>query len=453
VTRTSRLARNYAIAVVGVGLATAIGMLVRDHVTIADQAMLYLPAILVAALGGRGPSLAAAALSVGAFDFFFVPPRFTFAVSDMRSLITFVVMFVVGTAIGGLVARLRAAEEASREREHRTAALLAFTRDAAAATDVAGVEAAIVSHVRGVVGAVARVEVPDVALHGPVAIRLEGEPALTPDQHAFLEAVAHQGGVAIGRLQLATAARDAALRAKAEELRSALLSSVSHDLRTPLAAITGMATSLRERTDGDNEELDTIIAEAQRLSRLLTNLLSITKVESGAEPRREWVPLEEIVGSVLVRLETELADHPVAVELPPGALARIDPILVEQMLLNVLDNAAKHTAAGTPIEIRVTREPDAATIEIADRGPGLPPGPRAQVFDKFFRGKTSAAGAGLGLAVCRGIAAAHGGTIEAWPRDGGGARFVARFPDGAPLPEVSEAEADEPEAPAMANAS
>ncbi|HET9991032.1 MAG TPA: DUF4118 domain-containing protein, partial [Kofleriaceae bacterium] len=432
--------------VVGVALATAGGLLVRDHVTIADQAMLYLPAILVAALGGRGPSLAAAALSVGAFDFFFVPPRFTFAVSDMRSLITFVVMFVVGTAIGGLVARLRAAEEASREREHRTAALLAFTRDAAAATDVAGVEAAIVSHVRGVVGAVARVEVPDngaVALHGPVAIRLEGEPALSPEQHAFLEAVAHQGGVAIGRLQLATAARDAALRAKAEELRSALLSSVSHDLRTPLAAITGMATSLRERTAGDNEELDTIIAEAQRLSRLLTNLLSITKVESGAEPRREWVPLEEIVGSVLVRLEDELADHAVKVELPPGALARIDPILVEQMLLNLLDNAAKHTGAGTPIEIRVTREPDAAVIEIADRGPGLPPGPRAQVFDKFFRGKTSAAGAGLGLAVCRGIAAAHGGSIEAWPRDGGGARFVARFPDGAPLPEVGDAEPDE----------
>ena len=442
-TRTSRLARNYGIAAFGVALATIAGLVVHDHVTIADQAMLFLPAILVAALGGRGPSLAAAALSVGAFDYFFVPPRFTFAVSDMRSLITFVVMFVVGTAIGTLVARLRAAEEASREREHRTAALLAFTRDAAAATDVEGVEGAIVDHVRDVVGAVARVEVPEIALHGPVAIRLDGEPALSPEQHAFLEAVAHQGGVAIGRLQLASAARDAALRAKAEELRSALLSSVSHDLRTPLAAITGMATSLRERSaSSENEELDTIIAEAQRLSRLLTNLLSITKVESGAEPRREWVPLEEIVGSVLVRLETELARHTVAVDLPAGALARVDPILVEQMLLNILDNAAKHTPEGTPISIAVTREPDAAVIEIADRGPGLPPGPRGQVFDKFFRGKTSAAGAGLGLAVVRGIAAAHGGTIEALPREGGGARFVARFPDGAPLPEVEDVEDD-----------
>jgi K+-sensing histidine kinase KdpD len=413
VTRTSRIARTYGIAVVGVAVATGVGLVVHGRVTIADQAMLFLPAILVAALGGRGPSLAAAALSVGAFDFFFVPPRFTFAVADMRSLITFAVMFIVGASIGGLVARLRAAEAASRERERRTAALLAFTRDAAAATDVAGVEAAIANHVRALAHA---------------------------EDDAFREAVARQAGVAIGRLELAEAARDAALRAKAEELRSALLSSVSHDLRTPLAAITGMATALRERTAGDNEELDTIIAEASRLSRLLTNLLAITKVESGAEARREWVPLEEIVGSVLVRLEDELAKHAVAVELPPGALARIDPILVEQMLLNVLDNAAKHTAPGTPIEIRVSREPDAAVIEIADRGPGLPSGPRAQVFEKFFRGKTSAAGAGLGLAVCRGIAAAHGGTIEAWPRDGGGARFVARFPDGAPLPDVDDDE-------------
>ena len=432
----TRQLRAYAIAAIGVGLATLAGLVAVDHVTIADEAMLYLPAILVAGLGGRGASLAAAALSVASFDFFFVPPRFTFAVADMRSLITFIVMFVVGAAIGGLVARLRAAEEASRERERRTAALLAFTRDAAAATDVPEVVAAITDHVRDVLHVEAHVEVPDAPLHGAVPIRLAGELALLPEQHTFLEAVAHQGGVAIGRLQLAAAARDAALRAKAEELRNALLSSVSHDLRTPLAAITGMATALRERTAGDNDELDTIISEAQRLSRILTNLLSITKVESGAAPRREWVPLEEIVGSALTRLETELADHPVAVDLPAGALARVDPILVEQLLLNLLDNAAKHTAAGTPLDVRVTRESDAAVIEIADRGPGLPPGPRAQVFDKFYRGKSSVSGAGLGLAVCQGVATAHGGTIEALQRDGGGARFVARFPDGAPLPDV-----------------
>ena len=426
--------RGYAIAVVGVAIASTAGLLLGDHVTIADQAMLFLPAILIAALGGRGPSLAAAALSVAAFDFFFVPPRFTFAVADMRSLITFAVMFVVGAAIGGLVARLRAAETASRERERRTAALLEFTRDASAAIDVAEVGAAITKHIREVLHVAAWVEVSE-PMHGPVPIRLEGERALQPEQHAFLEAVAHQAGVAIERLQLADAAREAALRAKAEELRNALLSSVSHDLRTPLAAITGMATSLRERSTGASDELDTIIDEAQRLSRILTNLLSITKVESGAAPRREWVPLEEIVGSALVRLEKELAGREVTVEIPPGALANVDPILVEQLLLNLLENASKHTPPGIALELRISREADAAVIEVADRGPGLPPGPLDQVFDKFYRGKTAVPGAGLGLAVCRGIATAHGGTIEALRRSDGGARFVARFPDGAPLPE------------------
>jgi K+-sensing histidine kinase KdpD len=406
--------RAYAIAVLGVALATLAGELADGRVTLADQAMLYLPAILVAALGGRGPSLAAAALSVAAFDFFFVPPRLTFAVSDARSLITFAVMFGVGTAIGSLVARLRAAEAASRERERRTAALLAFTRDTAAASEVS--------------------EVLDAARRHVTELR---------DDQAFVDAVGHQAAVAVGRLELASAAREAALRAKAEELRSTLLSSVSHDLRTPLAAITGMATSLRDlagdRSAEEREALDTIVEEAQRLSRILTNLLSITKVESGAAPRREWVPLEEIIGSALTRLEQELKGREIGVDVPDGALAHVDPILVEQLLLNLLENAAKHTPPGTAIDVRVARQTDRAVLEIADRGPGVPAG--ARVFDKFVRGPkgtTSAPGAGLGLAVCRGIAVAHHGGIDVVARDGGGATFAAWFPDEEPLPQIEE---------------
>ena len=398
--------RGYLIALAMVAAATACGVAVDTHVTIADQAMLYLPAILLAGWFGRGPSLAAAAMSVGAFDFFFVPPRYTFAVSDTRSLITFAVMFVVGSSIGSLVARLRRAEAASRDRERRTAALLAFTRDAAAATDVAGVKAAVAKHRGG--------------------------------DREVDEAVEHQARLAIGRLELAIAAREAALRANAEELRNALLSSVSHDLRTPLAVITGMATNLRDANTLAGPELDTIIEEAQRLGRVLTNLLSITKVESGAAPRREWVPLEELVGSALGRLETELADHPVDVSIVPDALANVDPILVEQLLINLLDNAAKHTPSGTPIDVRVTREPTRAVIEVADRGPGLPPGPPEQMFDRFYRGSTTASGTGLGLAVCRGIVLAHHGGIEARARDGGGARLIAWFPDEGALPVVEE---------------
>ena len=439
---TRRSVRAYATALGGVALATLGGKLIDAHVSITDQAMLYLPAIMLAALGGRGPSIAASLISVAAFDFFFVPPRLTFAVSDTRSIITFVVMFLVGTAAGTLVARLRQAEEASRDRERRTAALLAFTRDAAAATEVSGIADAVVEHVHDVLHVDAAVRIPDESpLQGPVDVQLDG--AITPEQRQFVDAVAHQAGVAIGRLQLAATARDAALRAKAEELRNALLSSVSHDLRTPLAAITGMATNLRdtpELADDQREAVDTIVEEAQRLSRILTNLLSITKVESGAAPRREWVPLEELIGAALGRLEGELADRPVTVEVEPPALANVDPILAEQLLINLLDNAAKHTPAGTPISVVASHQDDRAIVEVADRGPGLPAGANGKVFEKFYRGATAAPGAGLGLAVCRGIALAHHGGIDALPREGGGARIVAWFPDEGAPPDLTPEE-------------
>ncbi len=441
VTATRRFVRSYGIAALGVAVATMCGLVAGSRITLADQAMLYLPAILLAAFGGRRASLAAAVLSVGAFDFFFVPPRFTFAVSDTQSLITFAVMFGVGAASGELVARLRDAQQASRDRELRTAALLEFTRDAAAATEVEDVVAVVMSHLRSALAVEPTVRIPDdVPLDKPLAITIE--PALSADLQRFVLAVAHQAGVAIGRLQLAAAARDAALRVKAEELRSALLSTVSHDLRTPLAVITGMATALRDGNAlGDalaREAIDTIVEEAQRLSRILTNLLSITKVESGAAPRREWVPLEELAGTALHRLEATLADHPVAVDIAPTALAHVDPILVEQLLINLLENAAKHTPPGTAIAVRASRDATGATLEVNDRGPGLPSVPPAQLFDRFFRGeRATAAGVGLGLAVCRGIAIAHGGQIEAAPQAGGGAVFRAHFPDDGLPPDLS----------------
>jgi two-component system sensor histidine kinase KdpD len=236
----------------------------------------------------------------------------------------------------------------------------------------------------------------------------------------------------IRRVEAQSHERD--MRARAEEVRSTLLSSVSHDLRTPLAVITGMATELRERAHGhERESLDTIVDEAQRLSRILTNLLAITKVETGAEPRREWMPLDDLVGPALERLEPELAGRDVALVIT-DELANVDPILTEQLLVNLLDNAVKHTEPGCAIEVRANRDGASSIIEVSDRGPGLPPGPPEQVFAKFFRGRTAGAGGvGLGLAVCRAIALAHGGTIEALPRDGGGTTFRARFPDdGAP---------------------
>jgi len=487
--------RPYVVAAIAVASATAVGALLDERFDLPDDAMLYLFAIMLAALGGRGPGLLAAGLSVACYDFFFIPPRYTLVVADLRHVMTFAVMFTVGTAMGGLVARLRRAEEASRQRERRTAALLAFTAEAAAAREPADVAAAVVAHVEDVLAAPTSVLVPDDAggltasagleplAQQEIAVarwahehrkpagrgtgtlpeaRLLAVPLAVGDTSAgvvavqidrarrridlaprlFLEAVARQAGVAIERLRLAAEAREQALRAQAEELRSSLLSTVSHDLRTPLAIILGMATGLRESAKPDQiESLDTIVDEAGRLGRILNNLLAITRVESGAEVRREWVPVEELVGSALGRAEETLAGRDVKIEVEPEAAVQVDPILVEQVLLNLLENAAKHTPAGTPVEIHAERKDGGVVMEVSDRGPGLPPGPPTQVFEKFFRGKdVRAAGAGLGLAVCRGIVVAHGGTIEAQPRDGGGATFRVWLPGGT-LPPAPEAAA------------
>jgi len=395
--------RGYLFATAIVAASTLGGLAAAQHASLADEAMLYSLAILIAAHAGRGPGLLAAALSVVAFDFVFVEPRFTLLVADTRFLFTFLVMFAVGTAIGTLTVRLR-------QRERDTAMLLAFTREAAAATDIEGVEAALAKH------------------------RRDG---LAPE---LSDVLTRQATTAIEKLRLASAAREADLRATTEELRNALLSAVSHDLRTPLAVITGMATTLRETAAvADQEGLDTIVAESERLTRILENLLTVTKVEAGAKPKREWVPIEEVVGTALARLDDALAGRDVAVNIEDEAIAHIDPILGELLLVNLLDNAAKHTPAGTPIDLSARREGTTAIFEVADRGPGIPPGDERRVFERFFRAASgTAAGVGLGLAVCRGIAVAHGGTIDALPREGGGTVFRVALPDGEPMPTFDE---------------
>jgi two-component system, OmpR family, sensor histidine kinase KdpD len=269
---------------------------------------------------------------------------------------------------------------------------------------------------------------------GVVAVQIDrARRRIELDARVLLEAIARQAGIAIARLRLAAEAREAALRAQAEELRSSLLSTVSHDLRTPLAVITGMATTLRDTATALSAEqlghLDTIVDEATRLGKILSNLLAITRVESGAELHREWVPVEEIVGAALGRVERVLGDRPVAIDLEPELAIAVDPILTEQLLQNLLENAAKHTPASSPIEISARVQDGGIAIDVSDRGPGLPAGLEDRLFEKFFRGPGArTAGAGLGLAVCRGIVAAHGGRIEALHRDGGGATFRVWLP-------------------------
>ena len=271
------------------------------------------------------------------------------------------------------------------------------------------------------------------------------------ERHLLTFAMMFVVGLAINHLtqrirREAEQAKAAALRARTEEMRSSLLSAVSHDLRTPLAAITGAASTLR--TGGDALDLgqradlvDAICVEAERLDRLVRNLLDMTRLESGAvQIRREWVPLDEIVGSALARLDGQLSGRAVKAHVPDDLpLVSVDPVLIEQLFVNLLENVVRHTPPGAAVEISARARPGGVEVQVADQGPGIAAGDEQRIFDKFFRGTTTAAvGAGLGLAICRAIAAVHEGTLAAENGRQGGAIFRLQLPVGgaapAPLP-------------------
>ena len=260
--------------------------------------------------------------------------------------------------------------------------------------------------------------------------------ALDGQALASLRTYVAQGALALERARLADVVSAVELRARTEEMRSSLLSAVSHDLRTPLAAITGAATTLRD--DGHvlqpsqrADLVEAICEEADRLERLVVNLLDMTRLASGQmRVKCEWVPLEEMVGSALTRLETELGKRAIQVRIPPTLpMLHVDPLLFEQVLVNLLENAVKYTPPDSALEIFAEEKPTGIAVLVADHGPGLDQALGAHVFDKFVRGQhTGVGGVGLGLAICKGIMEAHGGDIAAMPTPGGGATFRVELP-------------------------
>lgn len=492
-----------AAGLVGATLLLALGL--RSALGLPDLEMLFLLAVMaIAARFSRAPALTAATLSVAAYDFFFVPPLYTFSVGDRRYWLTFLMMFGVGLAMSELVGRLRRQERESSAREARTAALYGLTRALGAVErpeEIAAVaarhaadafRAAVVLLTNGDDGepaptaaypegtslapgdlGVARWALANDAPSGLGTDRLPGAPvvcmplragaarpgvlALRPldgaplraDQRAFLDVYCRQVAVAQERARLVEAAHSAALRARTEEMRASLLSTVSHDLRTPLASITGAATALRDSPGLDAETraglVDAIVDQAERLERLVANLLDMTRLEAGALTLSpDWVPVEELFGSALTRLEGALAGRPVRIDVPGDVpLLRVDPVVFEHVFVNLLENAVKYTPPGTPIELRARFEGGASPavhMEVADHGPGLVVGEEARIFEKFVRGGArQGTGAGLGLAICRGIVEAHGGSITAANRaahpPGSGAVFRVVLPvRGAPPP-------------------
>lgn len=484
---------GYGWAAAVVGACTTVAWPMFRYLELANLIMVYLLGVLVVATRfGRGPSLVASVLSVAAFDFFFVPPYLTFAVADYQYLITFGVMLIVALVISGLTGRIRTQAEAARCRERRTAALYAMSRELAGTRGVRELLQIAVRHLAEVfrsqvivllsdatgrltpqTGLPERFEMDAAALEvsqwvhehrsmaglgtptfpgatalylplvasrgtlGVLGVRRGAARSLEePEELHQLETFANQIALAIERAQLAEEAQQAQVRVETERLRNILLSAVSHDLRTPLAAITGAASSLLESGQGLDEGtrqelLETIHEEAERLNRLVHNLLEMTRLEAGAvQVRKEWHPLEEVVGAALARLGKSLRGRPVSTYLPEDfPLVPIDDVLIEQVLINLLDNAVKNAPDGTPIEIAARIGDATVTVEVADRGPGLPPGDEAKVFDKFHRGQPARGrGIGLGLAICRGIVEAHGGRISAENRPGGGAVFRFTLP-------------------------
>lgn len=491
-------------------LATLVSFALFRRQDLADVVMTYLLGIvLVSTRFGFRVSLATAVLSVLAFDVFFVPPYLTFSVADLRHIVTFAVMLLVAVVVAGLTQRVKDQVELARRSERRTAVLYAMSRETAQAPTREAIVVAGCRHVEEVFDARAAVFERDAAgdvgcvhstagfeppggketgivrwvwnngqeaglgtstvpaaqgLYLPLATSSAHRDARVlgifprdpsrfedPEQRRLAGALATQMAVAIERAELAEETQRARVEVEAEQLRSTLLSSVSHDLRTPLAVMKGAASTLVDDADaldpGTRRELaETLLEETDRLERLVRNLLDMTRIESGAvRIHAEWESVEEVVGGALTRVEKRLGDRLITSRIPPDLVAPFDAVLIEQVLVNLLENAAKYTPEGTPIEIEARRSDGEVTIEVADRGPGLPPGEEERVFEKFHRARTElpAPGVGLGLAICRAIVTAHGGRIWARSREGGGASFTFALPlsGQAPaggLPEIQE---------------
>jgi two-component system sensor histidine kinase KdpD len=451
---------------------------------------------------GRGPAIVASVVAVLAFDFFFVPPYLTLAVRDTQYALTFAVMLAIGLMIGTLTARLREQVAHARLRERRTAALYELSRQLSSLSGseflviAAGRQVEAVFEVEAAIylahpgtppelrygnhTSIPKDEINAVVAHwvaehdqmagagtdtlpnatalffpltgaqrtlGALAVKTADiQRLLAPDQRRLLEACTSQLALALERDQMAMAAHAAQVEAEAEHLRSSLLSSVSHDLRTPLSVIAGASSSLLENLDAPaatrRELLTTIAEESRRLSRLLDNLLEMSRLESGAAaPNMQWHVLEEIVGAALARTRHDLARHEVRVHLPADLpLVRVDGILLELVFINLLENFARHCPPGSRLDISAHVDRSSLVMTWADNGPGLLPGTEDKVFEKFFCGgfgPDGRRGSGLGLAICRAVLQLHGGTITAAARSGGGTQFTIRLPLPKDAPRVA----------------
>jgi two-component system sensor histidine kinase KdpD len=457
-------------------------------------AIYILTVVLIAVRFGRGAAALAAVLSVCSFDFFFVPPRFSFAVSDVQYLLTFGIMLTVGLITGQLTAGLRFQARVASYREERAGSLYEIARDLSGAVQIEQVVRISDESIARTFRASAALLLPDDAgqltlTSGrgdpelPVEIGIaqwafdKGQPAgfgtdtlpgsevlyvplraptrargvlavkahnrrllRIPEQRQLLDTFAALIAIALERVHYVEVAQDAVVQMESERLRNSLLAALSHDLRTPLTVLVGLAESLAltkpPLSPAQLETTDAIQDEARRMSTLVSNLLDMARIESGeVKLNLQWQPLEEVVGSALNATHAMLKQHRVEVHIPWDLpLVRFDALLIERVLVNLLENASKYTPPGTTVTLSAEVVADRLSVSVSDDGPGLASGREEAVFQKFTRGERESAtpGVGLGLSICRAIVESHQGKIVAANGPRGGARFTFTLPLGNP---------------------
>ena len=497
---------RYGGAVAACLLTTVVTQPLLPWFDLANIVMLFLlGVVLVAVKLGRGPASLAAVLSVASFDFFYVQPRLSFAVSDVQYLVTFAVMLVVGLLIGQLTANLRFSAFVAASRERRAQALFELTRELSAALQTEQVVELGEAAVRRTFGGQAKMLLPDardqlalpadlppgldgsiadwafnngqhaglatgtlpsnpwhyVPLQAPMRVRgvLALQPAqarwlLIPEQVQQLDTLARQIAIALERVHYVDVAQGAVVQMESERLRNTLLAAMSHDVRTPLTALIGQAESLASSmplTPDQKASADAVSHEARELGALVGNLLEMARLESGqVELRLEWQSVEEVVGGAIRAARHALGPLTVHTAIAPDLpLVEFDAGLMERLLVNLLENAAKY-GVSTPVRtpaMEVSAQVTSGTLElrVRDYGPGLPPasqGREVDLFEKFTRGKneSSTRGVGLGLAICKAVVDAHKGRISARNADGGGAEFTITLPRRAPPQAPTEAD-------------
>ncbi|WPK02478.1 two-component system sensor histidine kinase KdpD [Pseudomonas putida] len=485
--------------------ATALLTMPLLHVLeLANIVMVFLLVVVAIALRfGRGPAVLAAFLSVGAFDFFFVEPRFSFAFADVQYLVTFAVMLVVALVIGQMTAGLTYQARVAQRRENRMRALYDMARELSGslmAEQVADIGSRFLTSEFAARSALlvadddnklqpplASGDAPQIdqaiaqwsfdkvepagygtdtlpsspVLYLPLSAPMRARGVLAvqprdsnrlvePEQRRLLETCASLLAISLERIHYIHIAQDTTVQMESERLRNSLLSAISHDLRTPLSVLVGLAEALkltRPELGGEAAEIATAVGEsALRMNTLVNNLLDMARLDAGKVVlNRQWQPVEDVVGSALRALQPALGTHPVRVELqadlPP---VHVDAVLIERILINLLENAIKYTAPPTPITVGARSNGESIELWVADEGPGLQCGHEQVIFDKFVRGKkeSSIPGVGLGLAICKAIAAMHGASLTAETRPQGGACFTLRLPHEEP-PELDARIAEE----------